>query len=72
MASSVTRTAVSPANNFDCDPSAASNGLPLRAIHAAFHTSRRAASTATFMSASLKAIPWFSMIARPNCFRCFA
>ena len=54
------------------EPSPDSKVLPLRPIHAARHTSRREASVSVFMSASLKAIPWFSMIGRPNCWRSFA
>ena len=38
-------------------------------IHDARHTSSRAASISVFMSASLNAIAWFSMIGRPNCTR---
>ena len=68
----MTRTAVSPANSLDIEPSAASNVLPWRAIHAARQTSSREASIEVFMSASVKAIAWFSMIGLPNCSRVFA
>ena len=43
------------------------NGLWFAAIHVARHTSSRAASICVFMSASLNAMAWFSMIGRPNC-----
>ena len=46
--------------------------LPLRAIHAARHTSRRAASISVAMSASLNAMPWFMMIGLPNASRSLA
>jgi len=72
MACSVTRTAVSPATSLDIDPSAAVNCWPVRAIHAARQTSSRAASIEVFMSASMNAIAWFSMIGRPNCTRSLA
>ena len=55
-----------PALSFDIEPSPLSNGLPVGPIHAARHTSSREASSSVFMSASLKAIDWFSMIGRPN------
>ncbi len=41
-------------------------GHPVRPIQAARQTSSRAASISIFMSASVKAIDWLSMIARPN------
>ena len=66
MACSVTHTATSPAFSFDIEPSPAVNGTPLRAIQAARHTSRRAASISVRMSASLKAMPWFMMIGLPK------
>jgi len=44
----------------------------VRAIHEARQTSSRAQSISIFMSASANAMPWFSMIARPNCLRSFA
>ncbi len=72
MACSVTQTAVSPAKSFDIDPSPAVKGWPLRPIHAARQTSIREASIRVFMSASLKAMPWFSMMARPKAFRSLA
>ncbi len=48
------------------------NGTWLRPIHAARQTSSRAASISIFMSASVNAIAWFSMIGRPNWTRSFA
>src|SRR3954451_5766864 len=72
MASAVTFLQVSEANSLDMEPSAESNDLPLRAIHAARHTSRREASTPVFMSASLNATAWFSTIGLPNCTRVLA
>ncbi len=41
MASSVTRTAVSPAKSLDCEPSAAWKPCPLAPRQDAFHTRRR-------------------------------
>ena len=72
MASSVTHTAVSPANSLDMEPSPATKSLPLRPIHEARHTRRRDASIRIFMSASLKAMDWFSMMARPKALRSLA
>jgi hypothetical protein len=40
--------------------------LPWRPIHEARHTSSRAASISSFMSASANAIAWFSTIGLPN------
>ena len=64
--------AVSLAKSFDIEPSAAVNGLPARAIQEARQTSSRAASIWVRMSASWKAMPWLSMIGRPNCSRVLA
>ena len=72
MARSVAHTATSPALSLLIEPSAAVNGLPVRPIHEARHTSSRAASISIFMSASANAMAWFSMIVRPNCARSFA
>ena len=72
MACSVTRTAVSPATSLDIDPSAWASGLPCRAIQAARQVSRRAASVAARMSASMKATAWFCPTGRPNCTRVLA
>ena len=44
----------------------------MRPIHEARQTSSRAASISIFMSASVNAIAWFSMIVRPNCSRSLA
>ncbi len=54
------------------EPSAAVNGLPLLAIQEARQTSSRAASIRVRMSAMVKAMPWLSMIGRPNCSRVLA
>ena len=69
MASSVTYTAVSLANSFAIEPSAEVNGLLLRCIQLARHTSILDASIRLFMSANLKATAWNSAILRPNCSR---
>src|SRR5579859_7563735 len=58
-----------PATSLDMDPSARSNGLPWRAIHAARQVSSRAASTAAAMSASWNATPWLAPTGLPNCTR---
>ena len=68
----MTRTAVSPALSLLIEPSPFSNFLWFAAIHTARHTSRRDASISVFMSASLNAIAWFSMIGLPNWTRSFA
>ena len=62
------RTAVRPAFSFDWLPSALMYS-PLRDSQAARHTSSREASISVIMSASMKAIDWFSMIALPNALR---
>ena len=49
-----------------------SNFFFVAPIHDARHTSSRAASISIFMSASLNAMPWFSMIDRPNALRSLA
>jgi hypothetical protein len=72
IARSVAHTATSLALSLLIEPSALSNGLPVRPIHDARQTSRRAASISIFMSASANAIAWLSMIGRPNCSRCLA
>ena len=69
IARSVAQRATSPALSLLIEPSAFSNGIALRPIHDARQTSRRAASISSFMSASAKAMAWFSMILRPNCSR---
>ena len=66
------QTATRPALSFDIDPSPASKATPLRPIQAARQTSMRAASISVFMSASVNAIDWLSMIGRPNVSRVFA
>ena len=72
MALSVTATAVSPANSLLMEPSPAVNGIAFLPIQAARQTSRRLASMAVLMSASMKAMPWFSTMGRPNCSRVLA
>ncbi len=67
MLRSVAHTATRPALSLAIDPSAASKGTPLRAIHDARQTSSRAASMSSRIFAKVNAIDWFSMIARPNC-----
>ncbi len=54
------------------EPSPFSNFLPVDAIQAARCTNSRDVPVCIFMSASLKAMAWFSMIARPNCRRSLA
>ena len=66
MASSVTRTATSPAFSLDIEPSAASKRLPVRPIHEARQTSSLAASISVAMSASLNAIACCAAIGLPN------
>ncbi|CAM5473598.1 hypothetical protein SBADM41S_08473 [Streptomyces badius] len=51
------------------EPWPASNVRSLRAIQAACQISRRTASISVRMSASAKAIDWFSMIGLPNASR---
>src|SRR5712692_2422617 len=72
MAWSVTFTATSPAFSFAIEPSAFLNSPPLRPSHRARQISARVASISVAMSASMKAIAWFSINARPNCLRSFA
>ncbi len=72
MACAVTSRAASLAYSLDMEPSAEVNGLPVVAIQEARQTSSRAASTRVRMSASWKAMPWLSMIGRPNWLRVFA
>src|SRR5215472_12763825 len=72
MACSVTRTAVSPANSLDIEPSALANLWPRLAIQAARQVSSLAASTPACMSASMNAIAWFWPIGLPNCTRSVA
>jgi hypothetical protein len=54
------------------EPSAFSKRWPALPIHDARQTSRRAASISSFMSASVNAIAWFSMIGLPNWTRSLA
>lgn len=72
IACAVTHFAVSPAYSLDIEPSAEVNGWLLAAIQEARQTSSREASIRVFMSASVKATPWLSMIGRPNCTRVLA
>src|SRR3954451_25314054 len=72
IARSVAQTATSPAFSFDIEPSALLKVWPVRPIHDARQTSSRAASISSFMSASVKAIAWFSMIGLPNWTRSLA
>jgi hypothetical protein len=54
------------------EPSPLVNCLPLEPIQHARHTNNLAASMCIFMSASLNAMAWFSMMARPNALRSLA